>query len=182
MNWVTRHYLLLGGVLLVCAGAAFFLWNTSGESGGRAEVVIAHIEKDADAPEGLPNRYINEQFGFSFNFPDDFTVGQFPEGALAVVVLVQGETDFQARITPFDEAGPLTPERLRADIPDLAILNPQQVLIGGGTIPALVFGSENAAGETLEAWFIFQGLLIQVTAPAGTDTLVGPILETWRPL
>lgn len=130
--------------------------------------------------------YTNEHYGFSFTHPAGLSIGSFEQGA-GDVILAQSTTDtaahkesFQIYVAPFDEPGPITPERIKKDLPSLRVEEPKLVVIGGG-LEALIFtGQSEDFGESREVWFVHGGHLYQITTHAGQDNFIGPILETWR--
>ncbi|MBI2624580.1 hypothetical protein HYW67_03785 [Candidatus Parcubacteria bacterium] len=128
---------------------------------------------------------------FSFRYPAGFTVTALPPDDNGETVLMRNPNDqkqeFQIRISEFDEPfdpaqgkpGPITPERIRKDIPDMAIDTPQTVSVGGEN--ALAFLSrDDSLGNTREVWFVSGGYLYQITAYAEMDDLLGKILQTWE--
>lgn len=107
------------------------------------------------------------------------------------LIWVQGTADktFQVFVSPFDEpSSELTPERIKSDLPNIEVNNPQSIVIGSGNIPAVIFGSNNESlGEIREIWFVWPpdplphgNYLYQITAFANLDAFLGPILETWQ--
>lgn len=158
------------------------LGNIAGGGGAELGMGSAEIasENAADADGLGANRtgtvssgyqFRHPRLGFTLELPDGFSVGKFEEeenGMTGEITLVRGSDDVQLQIyaTAFDEEGPITPERIRKDLPNLIISAPQQVVLHGG-MPALVFLSENAAfGKTQEVWFVHDGFLYQLTTTA----------------
>ncbi|OHA03532.1 MAG: hypothetical protein A3I44_01405 [Candidatus Sungbacteria bacterium RIFCSPLOWO2_02_FULL_51_17] len=139
-----------------------------------------------DAPPPPPDEKkatYDHPLGFSFQHPTDVNITSFDDGE-GEVVLGQGKERraFQIFILPFDEEGPVTPERVKKDVPDMQIESPQQVLIGKNkNIAALIFLSESQElGKTREIWFSHEGYLYQITTYADADSFIGSLLETWR--
>lgn len=126
------------------------------------------------------SRYTHSAYGFSFDYPEGLTVSSFEEGG-GEVILAEGKAaggGFQIYITPFDEPGPITAERIRQDLPDMIIHDPQRAAIGGAD--ALIFFSEDPSlGKLREAWFSRGGYLYQVTAPAAFDGELSKIMATF---
>ena|SRR3989344_3329030 len=137
-----------------------------------------------------------DPFGrFSFMYPKDFTVTNIEgeEGDTLLIKKAQISNDksqntsnqtkpeeFQIFVSEFDEPDPITAERIKQDIPDMEIIQPQNVLVGKEkNIQAVIFLSSNESfGKTREIWFTDRGLLFQITGYEGTDDIIGPILET----
>ena len=164
--------------------------------------------------------YRHPTLGFSFQYPKDFKVGLFPDG-IGETIVVEGDANvakvkpsqpsqdegltfagFQIYITPFDESGPLTFERVKKEIPDLVLEGPQTIELrisesskspldgerSDFTVPALVFFSRNESlGKTREVWFVYPespvpngNYLYQITAHASFDEELSKIMATWR--
>ncbi len=198
--------------VLVVAGAGYFafnkFWPLGNNAGGQPALSIGEWwEKPSGAPSesdtvtvdggetqpiaagDLSQVYVSDVYGFSFRYPEGLSVNDMSEEA-GSLVLVQGpgQNSFQVFITPFDEAAAeLTPVRIQADLPDIKIENSQDIVFGGGNIPALIFEIENQSiGKTREIWFVWPpeplphgNYLYRVTAYSDMDAFLGPILETW---
>lgn len=110
-----------------------------------------------------------------------------------------GAREFQIFLAPFDEEGPVSVERVKKDLPGIIMEEAQAVLVGGkpetlnpkpetspndqnaNGVPAIMFfGRDPEIGKTREVWFTGNGYLFQITARAELDSLLGPILGTWR--
>lgn len=142
--------IILGIVILIAGG--FFVWKLNFPQGnpvgnekglGNAEVQI----------------FQSEDGGFSFSYPKNLKV---TETALEGVdggkrILVEsGEVKkgFEITVLPFDEAGPLTRERILADVPDMEMSNVENISVGEN-ISALSFESvDENIGKTFEIWFV----------------------------
>ena len=123
----------------------------------------------------------NSKYDFSFKYPDGFNISEFKEGEGDIVLAqMQGkEIGFQFFIMPFDEPGPITAERIKQDLPDMKINNPQSVIIGKNNIKALIFFTNDSGfGLAREVWFIYQGNLYQVSTYAKLDLFIGQVLST----
>ena len=137
----------------------------------------------------LSQTYNDDIYDFSFRFPDGLRAQKFPEKS-GDLILIEGigEKVFQVFISPFDEpSSKLTPERIKGDLPDMEVISPQQIVVGDGKIPALMFNSRHQSGDTREVWFVWPSdpqphgnYLYQISAYADLDAFLGPILETWR--
>lgn len=132
-------------------------------------------EKSANMSE----TYSNSKYGFSFHYSKEFNTSEFSEGDRDVI-LVKDETGdgFQISITPFDEPGPITKERILKDIPDMRINSDKEISVGGEK--ALSFSSKEESLETLEIWFVHLGNLYQISAFASFEKQMMKILDTWR--
>ncbi|MEX1087410.1 MAG: hypothetical protein WEC58_02680 [Candidatus Paceibacterota bacterium] len=140
----------------------------------RGEVVETH----SGAKE-----YRSDPYGFAFQVPADFTVGEFDEsGGRLLLVKSGGGTDaFQVFILPWDEpTDSLTPERIRQDVPDLEIHDPQQLPMSGEKSALTFIGESERFGTTREVWMVNDGWLFQVISAASDQEALQQILNTWR--
>lgn len=175
--------------LLFVGGLSWFLLGRDGTAetfkllnpfGSSASDTSATASGLPEPPAGS-SRYTHPARGFSFQYPEGFAVSSFEEGGGEMVLAEGGGTGngFQIFIAPFDELGPITVERIRQDLPDIPIEEPQQTEISG--IPALAFvGSDPSAGKTREVWFAENGQLYQVSAFLEFDEELSSILATFR--
>ena len=121
----------------------------------------------------------------TYKAPDEnFTVPKLPELNFTYTdldngvkrILAEGKNEhegFEITIFPFDETGPLTPDRIKQDVPDIEISNSEDTTIADN-IPALAFNSsDEGIGQTFEVWFVKDGQLFQVvTWPSYRETLL----------
>jgi hypothetical protein len=160
------------------------------------ENISDDFEQNTDTPEPVvapdikkvdnsTNTYVHKKYNFTFNFPSNLKTSNFNEGGGEQIQFQGTNGDwFQIYITPWDEGDTITPERIKKDIPDIVIKDPQQVILGpnqkDGVGPhALIFISKDSSlGETREVWFAMNGNLYQVTTYKKLDTLVGKVLST----
>ena len=185
-------------VVIVLGGAVFFLFNkkfpqTAQVSNSINEYpsVSDSIEQSyniAPSKENKENKiYTDLQYNFSFQYPKDFTATKFQEGEEGSTILVQktpstgsGQAAFQIFISPFDEPGPLTAERVKQDLPDLIIKNPEQRVLKNGAKALIFFSEEPSLGQTREIWFVHNNFLYQISTYKELDSLVADILSTWE--
>lgn len=127
------------------------------------------------------NIYNDVSGRFSFTLPVSF--GSFPEqvdnGEL-ILFSIPGTSDvFQLYITPFDEkADVLTVDRLKTDIPDIKISEPQSIVVDG-VGRGLSFVSEEDGRNKREIWFVYGGYLYQVTISIESAEIVYRVLDSW---
>lgn len=169
----------------ILAGFIVVLWPTLRKSSSDSEDLSLSLETLSDHPayagwEG----YAHPSLPFAFAYPKELTPVAFQDGEAEIVLLggKKSGTEVQIVIRAFDESGPLTVERIQRDASEMAIDEPQNVLIGSARIPALLFWSNDGAsvGKTRELWFIQDGYLYQVTASREMDETLAKIMETWR--
>ena len=130
--------------------------------------------------------YIDPAYVFSFEFPSSFKQSAYEDDAGDIRVFENvktggGDSSFQIFIMPFDEEGPITAERIKKDVPQIIIHEPQEAIIGKDKIMALIFkGEDSTLGETREVWFSYGEHLYQITAPIAFDSQLVEIMETWK--
>ena len=129
----------------------------------------------------LTERYEDEGLGFFVDYPEGFTVNNTEEENVKVLVFskANSQESFQIFIMPYDEPGPITPERILIDQPNIVMKNPQTVEIAGEE--ALVFFSTDPdIGDVREVWFVHQDHLYQASTYAKYDELLSKVMKTFR--
>lgn len=186
-----RKKLALITILLATLGLiayALLQWKKGDADQNVAETMSgAENSEKQETGEANGDLYVYEDSlgRFSFEYPVSFTAGSLEEGKTGEVILVQKADDaksaFQIFIIPFDEEGPITPERIRKDIPTMEINEPQEAIVGISKFTALIFKSRDPQiGETREVWFAKNGYLYQVTAPMALDKEIAEMMKTWQ--
>lgn len=133
-------------------------------------------------------KYTHSLLGFSFEYPAQFSISSFGSAYddTGETVLLQGgkeEKGLQVLITPFDEDVALTEERIHRDIPDLVMFDVATQTLGNEkkTVQAVVFTSTNSfMGKSVEAWFVRNGQLYQLSAPAAAQDVFTKALDSWE--
>lgn len=133
-------------------------------------------------------KYSHPLLGFSFEYPATFSISSFgsPDDDAGETILLQGskeEKGLQVLITPFDEDIVLTEGRIHQDIPDLMMSDVSMRTLGTGekTVRAIVFMSTNSfMGKSREAWFVRNGQLYQLSAPAVAQDVFTKALDSWE--
>ncbi len=116
---------------------------------------------------------------FSFRHSDSFKVTSVPNGDSEVITAEDDKFGFQMSIMPFDEAGPITKERILKDVPDMEINEPGRAKLDG--VETLIFyGANEDIGETFEAWLTYKGNLYQIMTGREEEKLLEKILDTWK--
>lgn len=154
------------------------------------------ISKPADdlqsfnsADSGAASSIVN----FTLDYPRDFKVHEedvgasgssaeasAPQGKKYVFESSEPKRGFEITVLPFDEASPLTKERILQDIPDMPIANEKNITVGKN-IPALAFESEDESiGPTFEIWFIYSGNLYEIQTYAEFGPQMTDILKTFK--
>lgn len=144
-----------------------------------AEQATSSITAAPAAAESIRPRYYSPDSTFSFDPPPGFRFTEIPAD-MGMLVLAEGSAgeSFQIFIIPFDEPGPLTPERIKRDLPKKLIQNPRTGTLDGTKV--IVFLSREGSEEVLEVWFVHSGSLYQITAKTGFADVLQSILQTWR--
>jgi hypothetical protein len=117
--------------------------------------------------------------GFSVQYPEGYNVVKNEEDGFKTIIAEKSSTEgFQIFSMPFDEEGPLTPERVLLDL-DVEIENPEYILLGG--VESLAFyGEGENLGGTYEIWAVHNGRLFQITTYKNFRTSLLEILRTWQ--
>lgn len=128
-------------------------------------------------------KYTNSTYGFSFKHPQDFVVDSVPteEGEAILVQNIAKNIGAQILITPFPGGEiDITADFIKAEIPDLKISQPQEVLVSLGR-KGLAFMSDNESfgGASREVWFVFGGNFYQISAYAELDGFLRGLFGTW---
>ena len=170
MSILIKYKIVL--IVLILALTAGVFWYLRGDNGGE--------NYPFTNPE-LTMRYEDEGLGFFVDYPEGFTVNNTEEENVKVLVFSKkdSEESFQIFIMPYDEPGPITPERILIDQPDIVMKDPQIVLIAGEE--ALVFFSTDPdIGDVREVWFVHQDHLYQASTYAKYDELLAKVMRTFR--
>lgn len=177
---ISKIKIFIAITVIVLAGAAAFGFFMPHDGDRRSTPLDQDLTGQvSDQSADTSETYTNSKYGFSFDYSKELSVSEFTEGKIDVI-LVKDETGdgFQIYITPFDEQGPITKERILKDIPDMRISNDKEILISGQK--ALSFISQDASLETLEIWFVHKGNLYQITAYTDMDATLKPIIQSWK--
>ena len=186
---MSKKILILIIVILVSLGG-FLLWkksrqNTPFESGGSQA-----------STESSDLTYKNSQYGFSFQKPEGYTVGEFDqdEGKMILVQMSKMPLDtknavskgildigFQILISPFDEADAvITKARINKEIPDMKVENSAEILVADSK--GLQFESNNSAfsGKSFEVWFVRGTDLYQISGYIESEQVIKDTLNSWK--
>lgn len=161
-------------LILVIVGFMGFLFlkNDSVDTDGIADKKIGG--------SNLKN-YESEIYKFSFDYPDKFIVNDVSTNGVDNKVTfesVEPGQGFQITILPFDEPGPLTEDRIKKDLPGLAILEPVKSVMNG--VDVLQFNSvDESVGNTFEVWFVYSGSLYQIQTYRNFNKELLDILNSW---
>ena len=164
-------------------------WKITGVPAETREDKTNEVVRDAQSPAANVTLYQNATYGFSFRHPNDTKITELEDDSGDVIIADGGpQKSFQIFIMPFDEPMTvMTPERIRRDLPNAVIKNPQEAILGDPSINsgqvayALIFESaSDGIGQTREVWIVHNGFLYQITAPIVFDGELTRIMGTWK--
>ena len=177
----TPYLKILIIILAVSALAAggFYVWK-----GDLAAKPPSEKAPPPSSTASLGDYYENKELGFSLTLPEGYKAApqEYAEGMKAVVFGKSGgsgKEEFQIFAYPYDEPGPVSPERIWIDEPNMVVDNPQVVKIAGEE--ALVFfGKDESLGRTREVWIVRGGRLYQISSYAEFDEELSKIMASFR--
>ncbi len=190
--------ILLFLIIIAVAMAAGIVWRSNPQE----------THNEAKSANSQEKKYTHQTLGFSFAYPNEFAISTFgvAEDEDGETILLQksdespnlgaellsrsvsvgsvGENGFQILITPFDEDVALTEARIRKELPGLAILDVNEILIvgeGKGATQAVVFTSTNSfIGHSREVWFVREKRLYQISAPIDYSVILNQLITSWE--
>lgn len=182
-----KSLLIYGPLALVLIGVGAFLIYR----GGSTQPSTTPYQETLPPLGDLSETYTNYTLGFSVAMPKDFASTEIPgEGGVSTVLLQNKAGDgIQIVVTPLGETlMELTPDRIRADIPDLQMSDIEVLRVEGPSAAGQVsytgvaFRSDNEAfgGDSREVWFPFNGYLYQISTYARLDPLLKAMFATWK--
>lgn len=149
------------------------------------------VEQDKAAVVSAPAaaRYVHPRLGFSFEKPQDYTVGALKGDDGSETLIVQptvgdAKKGFQIFINPLAEPLELTPSVIKSELPGTSVNNAQAIVLDGKG-KGMMFSSNNEAfgGKSFEIWFTDGGAgshLYQITSYASFATQLQQIIGTWK--
>lgn len=183
-------------ILIIATGIAFFFWQSAPKESSQDN--WQSISNDLISPGQILNTelaskknsqiYTNQKYGFSFEYPEEMNITEFEEAEGDMVLAQISKKEpmpndnawFQIFISPFDEEGPMTAERIGRDLPEMMVEEPQNVITGKDNISALIFFSqEPGMNKTREVWFVHNKYLYQVSTYAELDEMIGKVTGSW---
>jgi hypothetical protein len=141
---------------------------------------VEEIERQEAANYGIKQGLEKYESGRGFSFwHPGFKASAVPNNNGELLTFDKGPVSFQIFIMPFDEPGPITPERIWQDVPDMEINNAREADLDG--VETVVFNSyDEALGETFEVWLVYKGRLYQIMTTREQEKLLIEILNTWN--
>jgi hypothetical protein len=142
------------------------------------------VRGDTDPVGPLSETYTHAELGFSFRYPGSFRVSEIPQADGTEIVLVEdpvhARQGLQVFTMPYDEDGPITPERIREDAPDIGMENAHPFDVAGERGLSFVQLQDPALGKTYEVWFAHGGTLYETATYAERAADLNAILATWQ--
>lgn len=179
MKWIAIGTLAAVGIAL----AALFSYRQDLPTSVEAQSPKANNAPEKYVVPALTKTYLNDEHRFSLSMPEDFIAHETQIGGATSIALESPRGDgVQILVSPFDEdIQALTEDRIRADLPDLAIVEPQTVEIGSQHT-GIAFRSDNEefGGTSREVWFVFRKNLYQISTYEHLDPLLQAIFATWQ--
>lgn len=196
MNLAKSKLFYIVLILILIFAGAYLIWKSSSKyeyqgvssaEGGQVLALLDNKNLMGSIDINEYQIYNNSKYNFSFKYPEGFTVANFQEGEYGETILIRlahstdlRQVSFQIFISPFDEPGSLTKERILEDLPDMVVEDVQQRLLKNGVPGLIFFSQESSLGKTREVWFIHNEYLYQVSTYAELDGWLASILSTWR--
>lgn len=179
-----RKYILITIVVLLALVLGFIFMRGNNAFSGLSALNLDSIfsRESTNVGEGTEN---TDDIGYTLQAPSDFVVTHREEDGIELAVYeravpseASAQEGFQIFVIPFDEEGPITPERILLDV-DIEINNPKYISLDG--VQALAFNSaDEGFGTTFEVWVIQRGKLYQVMTYGSFETKLLEILTNWR--
>lgn len=180
--------LIVATIIVLLIGGGIYWWFSGGGNpitGGLPDFDFAQSLKNAGSGGGsaanYSNLYENAYWGFTFNYADDFRISEIDEENGGFTVLAEGTGDkrtFQIFIADYDEEGPITPERIKKDLPDMNIEQPQNIKFAD--TEALAFVTNDDQGKMIEIWFVKGGALYQMRSYFEQTDELSKVLSSWK--
>lgn len=178
-----------GLIAILIVAVVFFFFarsnNPDSENGfswlgfGPSEEVVSENIEDKISSVDVGELYQSPLGDFNFTLPYSFTISRI-EDAEGETLLFRGEDErrsFQIYKIPFDDSTPLSPEKIRADLPSMDFREPQVIAVDG--TQAVVFLSTEGSLETREIWMVRNGNLYQISTYVEFDDDMADILSNW---
>lgn len=174
-----RKYKIIFLVLIVLAILFFLIKSDKPNFDSLPEASVAESVSDRISSMKQGEGYSSPFGDFDFVLPHSFTISRIEEAG-GETLLFRGEDErrsFQIHITDFDDPSPLSPEKIRADLPSMDFRDPQVISVD--EVQAVVFLTTEGSLETREIWMVRGGMLYQISTYAEFDNDMVEILSKW---
>ena len=181
------YIFFIGGILLVFLSIYFFSNPDLSPKTGNLSLKPSSFKSDLgqiqDQIKTKPSdlqTYDDENF--SFQYPKNFLLSSYPAVGGGTKIVVESSTGnkqgFQIAYWSFDESEPLTPERIKSDLPDLVMENIKNIKILNDLSALSFYSRDENIGHTFEIWFVYDQHLYQVMTYLEFSDQMQKILET----
>lgn len=189
--FIIAVFIIIISILWFLFGGGEDAVNLGENSDSSAEIFKEEKSEKSDSVSMTPpasaqtKKYENIQLGFSFSYPSDFTVREFPEDGGKIALIIQNKKTSQTvqiYITSYDDSDfAVSAEQIKHDLPDLPFSNSADV-IAGGKAKGVAFFSQNEAfgGATAEVWFADGKNFYQATAYGKDAKILEEIIKSWK--
>ena len=134
----------------------------------------------SDSPLPIRGSAEGDSKYFTLRVPDGYRAHSQLNDEEELITIENGEgAGLQIFVTPFDEPGPITEERIREDLPEAEIYEPGLAKLDG-EMSFLFYGFDEDLGETFEVWAVHKGKLFQIMSAKVDESLVEKTLDTWK--
>jgi hypothetical protein len=131
-----------------------------------------------DSAETLSKTYSNETYGFSLPVPNDIKQTDLDDDNGETTLLQSPDYEMQIKISAFDEDISLNLARIKKDIPDMQLENPQEIKTDSTASVTFISGEGNQKNR--EIWFVHGGYLYQILSPAVHDSITEEMMAKWK--
>jgi len=164
-------------LLLVLVGIVYFKVKNFNPENGAGDFKKVKISANE-----LTSTYSHPDLGFSFMYPSDYKVSSFDSEKGEAILIGDGNSSgIQILISDYGDEVDITEAMIKSDIPDLKMDQPQTVEIGLNR-KGLAFKSDNPefGSNSREVWFVYKGMLYQISTYAEMDDMLKKIFSTWQ--
>lgn len=177
------HYILgtfALGLIIGGGGVYTVLQQTESADRAGAGTKISRLKVLTGEAPSEDVSYTNDQYGFSFHYPQGLIYEEFDEGGGAKTIVFQhpdnARVGFQIYITPY-EGDTITGERILYDASG-AVSELKEENIREDFLAATFMSEAPILGKTREIWWLHGGFLFELTTYAALDGWIRDIVKT----
>ncbi|MEK7116547.1 MAG: hypothetical protein AAB837_00070 [Patescibacteria group bacterium] len=119
-------------------------------------------------------KYSHENPAFSFSYTGDYKISSIADESGEAILVQSEEFQMQIYTAPFDEDIVLTEERIKQDVPDMAMENTNVFSLDD--VNGVVFESEGMQN----VWVVNDGFLYQISTYLNQKEEMQKILDKWE--